>query len=147
MAGIKQISVFAENKPGKLEKVTRLLAENKINILAISIASSDAFGVLKFVVDKNEKALKALQEKGFTVTQEELLAIEMVDKPGGLHQVAKFLFENSLNIENAHVLVLESRNGAYLLIEGPNIKTAQKLLKKSKIPYFQGSLEKERKKK
>ena len=145
MDSIKQISVFAENKPGKLQKITAVFAENKINILAISIASSDAFGVLKFVVDKSNQALKALKQKGFTVTLEEVLAIEMVDKPGGLHKVAQFLFENNLNIENAHVLVLESRKRAYLLIEGPNIKTAQKLLKKAKIPFFQGNIESRRK--
>ncbi|MFB3895095.1 MAG: ACT domain-containing protein [bacterium] len=144
MNTIKQISVFAENKPGKLEKVTRVFAEHKINILAISIASSDAFGVLKFVVDKSAKAFKILKEKGFTVSLEEVLAIEMVDKPGGLHQIAEFMFENKLNIENAHVLILSSRKKAYLLIEGPNIKSAQRLLKKAHIPYFQGDLEKRR---
>lgn len=142
MHTIKQISVFAENKPGKLEKITKVFTEEKINILAISIASSDTFGVLKFVVDKSSQALKALKKKGLTVTFEEVLAIEMVDKPGGLHKVAQFMFENNLNIENAHVLVLKSRKNAYLLVEGPDIKTAQRLLKKAKIPFFQGNLEK-----
>lgn len=145
MNTIKQISVFAENKPGKLEKVTRVFSENKINILAISIASSDAFGVLKFVVDKSAQAFKILKEKGFTVSLDEVLAIEMIDKPGGLHQLAEFLYENQLNIENAHVLILESRKRAYLLVEGLNIKSTQRLLKKAKIPFFTGNLEKRRK--
>lgn len=129
------------------KKSLAFFAENKINILAISIASSDAFGVLKFVVDKSTQAYKILKEKGFTVSLEEVLAIEMVDKPGGLHHIAEFMFENILNIENAHVLILESRKRAYLLVEGPNIKTTQRLLKKSKIPFFQGNLEKRRTKK
>jgi hypothetical protein len=147
MSTIKQISVFAENKPGKLGKITRVFADNKINILAISIASSDAFGVLKFVVDKSAQAYKILKDKGFTVSLDEVLAIEMVDKPGGLHHLAEFMFENKLNIENAHVLILESRKRAYLLVEGPKIKSAQRLLKKAKIPFFQGDLEKRRVKK
>ncbi|MCX7919643.1 MAG: ACT domain-containing protein [bacterium] len=145
--GIQQISVFAENKPGKLEKITRILAENNINILAISIASSDAFGVLKFVVDDTKKALKALQNKGMTVSLEEVLAIEMVDKPGGLHQIAEFFSRNKLNIENAHVLVLDTRKRAYLLVEGVDVQLAKKLLKKANIPFYQGKLTSGRKKK
>lgn len=133
---IKQISIFAENKPGKLERITKVLAEEKINILAISIAGSDGFGVIKFVVNKSEQAFRILKQKGFTVSLNEVIGIEMEDKPGGLDKIAQILSKHNLNIENAHVLVLESRKNAFLLIELQDIKTAKDVLQKEQLFFF-----------
>ena len=125
MKVIKQLSVFAENKPGKLEKITGIIAREKVNILAVNIAGMGDFGVLKFVVDKPEIAHDKLKEKGFTVTMNDLLGIEMTDRPGGLHSVAKTLRENGVNIDNAYVLIPESRRKAFLLIETKNLEKAR----------------------
>ena len=136
MEQLKQISIFSENKPGRLQKITKVLAEAKVNILAINIASSNGFGVLKFIVDNHELAHQKLQQKGFTVSLNEVLAIELVDKPGGLYEVAAILSKKRINIENAYVLILGSRKKAYLIVDVNDIEKAKKLLKHSKLRFF-----------
>ena len=88
MEQLMQISIFSENKPGRLTKITKVLAEEGVNILAINIASSDGFGVIRFIVDKCDLAAQKLRQKGFTVSLNEVLAIELVDRPGGLFEVS-----------------------------------------------------------
>lgn len=136
MDRVQQISIFAENKPGRLDKVTRVLAENNINILATAIVSTNGFGVIKFMVDKCSLALEKLREAGFTATASEVLAIEMKDKPGGLHDVVHVLYEKEINIENASVYVAESRKRAYLLVEVKDIDQARQKLKNSGLVFL-----------
>jgi hypothetical protein len=136
MEQLKQLSIFSENKPGRLRKITKVLAEAKVNILAINIASSNGFGVLKFIVDDHELAYQKLRQKGFTVSMNEVLAIELVDRPGGLYEVAAILSKKRINIENAYVLILGSRKKAYLIVDVDDIEKAKKLLKQSKLRFF-----------
>lgn len=139
MEQLKQVSIFSENKPGRLTKITKVLADAGVNILAISIASSNGFGVLKFIVDDYDLAYQKLKQKGFTVSLNEVLAIEMIDKPGGLYEVASILSKKKINIENAYVLILESRKKAYLVVDIIDIEKAKKLLKNSKLRFFKAS--------
>ena len=139
MGELKQISVFAENKPGRIEKITGVLADAGVNILAINIVSSGDFGVIKFVVDKCDEAFKSLKSAGLTVSLNEVLGIEMEDRPGGLHDVIGILTRNGINVENAHVFVAESRKKSYLLVEVKDVKVAEKLLAKGKISFYGGS--------
>ncbi|MDH5768429.1 MAG: ACT domain-containing protein [Nitrospirota bacterium] len=136
MDKLKQISIFSENKPGRLEKITKVLADEGVNILAINIASSNGFGVIKFIVDKCELAYQKLKQKGFTVSLNEVLAIEMVDKPGGLYEVAKTLSQKKVNIENAYVFILESRKRAFLIVEVQDIEKAKKLLQHVNLKFY-----------
>ncbi|HSW64727.1 MAG TPA: ACT domain-containing protein [Dissulfurispiraceae bacterium] len=136
MEKVQQLSIFAENRPGRLEKITRVLGENSVNILATAIVSTNGFGVIKFMVDKCELALAKLREAGFTVTLSEVLAIEMKDKPGGLHDVVQILSEKGVNIENASVYVAESRKRAYLLVEVKDIAKAKQQLKNSGLTFL-----------
>ena len=136
MEQLKQISIFSENKPGRLKKITKVLAEEGVNILAINIASSNGFGVLKFIVDKCDLAYQKLKQKGFTVSLNEVLAIELVDKPGGLFEVATILSKKRINIENAYVLILESRKKAFLITDVNDIDKAKKLLKNESLRFF-----------
>lgn len=138
MEKVQQISIFAENKPGRLEKVTRVLGENSVNILATAIVSTNGFGVIKFMVDKCDVALEKLREAGFTVSLSEVLAIEMKDKPGGLHDVVQTLAEKGINIENASVYVAESRKRAYLLVEVKEIEKARQKLKNCGLTFLGG---------
>lgn len=138
MEKVQQISIFAENKPGRLDKVTSVLAENRINILATAIVSTNGFGVIKFMVDKCDLALEKLRAAGFTVSLSEVLAIEMKDKPGGLHDVVHILSEKGVNIENASVYVAESRKRAYLLVEVKEIEKARQKLKNSGLTFLGG---------
>ncbi|MGO9015452.1 MAG: ACT domain-containing protein [Dissulfurispiraceae bacterium] len=136
MDKVMQISIFAENKLGKMEKVTKVLSDSKINILAISITSTNGFGIIKFMVDKPELALAVLKKDGFTVSLTEVLAIEMDDQPGGLHEVVSILAQNNINIENASVYVAESRKRAYLLVEVKDIDNAKKLFENTSLKLY-----------
>ena len=128
MYEVRVISVFVQNQPGKLERITKVLAESGVNILGFSITSVKDFGVIKFLVDKTEEAYKALKEAGFTVALNEALGIEMEDRPGGLHKVVKFISEKGVNIENALVYVEESRHKAYFIFEVDDLEEAKNKL-------------------
>ncbi|MFQ3574729.1 MAG: ACT domain-containing protein [Thermodesulfovibrionales bacterium] len=136
MGELRQISIFAENKPGKIERITKVLADGNINILAISISSSGDFGVLKFIVDKPDEALELLIKNGFTVSLNEVLAIELVDKPGDLHRVAVALLKCGINIENAHVFVVNERAQSYLIVEVENVADAKKRLANEMLSFY-----------
>ncbi len=136
MDKVMQVSVFSENKPGRIEKITGIFADEGINILAIAITSTNGFGIIKLLVDKYERAYEKLKESGFTVTLNEVLAIEMKDSPGGLYEVSHILSKNSINIENAYVYVVESRARAFLLVEVKDIEKAKESLSKEDLKFF-----------
>jgi len=145
MEQLKQISIFSENKPGRLKKITKVLADEGANILAINIASSNGFGVIKFIVDKCDLAYQKLKQKGFTVSLNEVLAIELVDRPGGLFEVALILSKKKINIENAYVLILASRKKAFLIVDVNDIEKAKKLLKHENLRFFTAKKNRNRK--
>jgi hypothetical protein len=136
MDKLRQLSIFSENKPGRLRKITKVLAEEGVNILAINIASSNGFGVIKFIVDKFEPAYQKLKQKGFTVSLNEVLAIELTDRPGGLFEVAALLSKKRINIENAYVLILESRKKAFLIADVKDVEKAKKLLEHENLRFY-----------
>jgi hypothetical protein len=136
MDKVRQVSVFSENKPGRIEKITGIFGEEGINILAISITSTNGFGIIKLLVDKCDLAFEKLKQHGFTVTLSEVLAIEMKDSPGGLHEVSQILSDKGVNIENAYVYVVESRARAYLLVEVKDIEKAKEILAGSNLNFF-----------
>ena len=82
----EQISVFLENKAGRLAEVTGILSEANVNIRALALADTSDFGVLRLIVDNNIKALEALKNRGFTVGRTDVVAVEVEDRPGGLHR-------------------------------------------------------------
>ena len=81
---VEQISIFLENKSGRLAEVTKILGENDIDISALSIADTTDFGILRLIVNKPDKAVEILKENGFTVSSTNVIAVEVADKPGGL---------------------------------------------------------------
>ncbi|MEJ2038272.1 MAG: ACT domain-containing protein [Desulfosarcinaceae bacterium] len=96
---IEQISVFLENKAGRLFEVTGILNEAQVNIRALALADTSDFGVLRLIVDNNDRAVAALKENGFTVGKTEVVAVQIEDKPGGLHNILRHLKETRLNVE------------------------------------------------
>ncbi len=128
MDTIRLLAIFAENKTGQLARVTGLLAEANINIRWVGIASSDAFGVVKLLVDDCDVAFRQLKHNGVPVSLVEVLAIEVEDKPGGLFTVARILAENNINVLNASGFV--SNNRAVLLIEVAALAQAKDILEK-----------------
>jgi hypothetical protein len=146
MEQLKQLSIFSENKPGRLRKITQALAEEGVNILAINIASSDGFGVIRFIVNNSELAYQKLKQKNFTVSINEVLAIELVDRPGGLFEVAAILAKKKINIENAYVLIPAFRKKAFLIVDVNDIEKAKKLLRNEDLHFFTGKKKITRKK-
>ncbi len=96
---VEQISVFMENKAGRLAQITRILGAAGVNILTLSLADTADFGILRILVSDNDKAYEALKKEGFTVGRNEVLAIEVPDRPGGLADFLEILRVNEINIE------------------------------------------------
>ena len=94
---VEQISVFLENKPGSLAEVTRILGESGVNIRALSLADTKDFGILRLIVNDNEKAREILGRRGLTVRKTEVVAVEVPDRPGGLAEILKVLSEKRRN--------------------------------------------------
>ena len=111
---VSQISVFLENKSGRLADVTRTLAQNKINIRALSIADTIDYGLLRMIVNDPVLATRVLADEGFTVAQTEVLAIEVPDRPGGLAGIIDMLAARGLNIEYMYAFV--GRSGEHAIV-------------------------------
>ena len=126
---IKQISVFSENKPGRLAAIAKALQEEKINILAFSIAEADGFGVIRALVDQPQKAYQKMTNLGFNVAFTDVLAIKMKDIPGGLYEIARILGNGGINIEYAYAY--SGKDAAVLIIRVDNIESAITVLRGS----------------
>jgi hypothetical protein len=113
---VRQISVFLENKSGRLAEVTRILGEKDINISALSIADTTDFGILRLIVNKPEEAESLLRENGFTVSCTNVIAIAVSDKPGGLAKVLTVLENNSVSIEYMYAFVGKTEDEALVIL-------------------------------
>ena len=128
---VHQISVFAENKPGQLARLTRILGKAKVNIRATTIATTATFGVINLVVDDPQKAIKAIQKDGMMVTTKEVIAVIIEDRPGGLDRLTQLLFKEDINVNNAYGFVLDSWKTAIIVVEVDDTAKAQKLIEKA----------------
>lgn len=131
---IKQISIFLENKRGRLAEVTRILGENQIDINALSIADTADFGILRLIVDQPQKAHEILEQNGFAVSINEVIAIEVEHKPGGLSKALAVLNANDIGIEYMYAFVgnSESKN-AMVILRVENVDRAIQVLKDEKM--------------
>lgn len=136
---VKQISLFLENKSGRLFEVSRILGEKAVNIRALSIADTSDFGILRLIVDAPEKASEILKKEGFTVSETEVIAVEVPDRPGGLAGVLKIFGEKGINIEYMYAFVGASLNNAVVVIRVEEIDRAISLLRESEIHLLTGS--------
>jgi hypothetical protein len=126
-----QLSIFAENKPGRLAAVTQVLAKEKINIRATTIATSDTFGVINLIVDDPPRAEAALTKAGMTVTLSRVLAVVIPDQPGGLDKLTQLLHAERININNAYGFVLEGSRKAVFVVSVDRIEAAEKLVERN----------------
>ena len=123
-----QVSVFVENKPGRLERVTETLAKANVNIRAITVSGTYEYGVMKFLVDKPDIALQALKSQGISAHLREILAVLMDDRPGGLHRIAKIFGQKKINIDDAYGFVIEDQKRAVLVVDVEKVGEAEKIL-------------------
>ncbi len=130
---VKQISLFLENKSGRLADVTRTLADNNINICALSIADTTDFGILRLIVNKPEEAEKVLSENEFTVSCTSVIAIGVEDKPGGLAKALDVLQQNSISIEYMYAFVGKSGNEAFVILRVENPDNAVQTLQNCEV--------------
>ncbi|MDD5347411.1 MAG: ACT domain-containing protein [Candidatus Omnitrophica bacterium] len=130
---LTQISIFLENRKGRLSDVCSLLGKNKINIRALTIAESEEFGILRIVVDKPDAAVKALKSGGFVANVTDIVAVEVGDKPGGLAAILKILSASDINVEYMYGFVEKKTDKALLVFRFEDPDKAIAVLKKHKI--------------
>lgn len=135
---VKQISVFLENKSGRLADVTKTLGYAGINIRALCIADTSDFGILRLIVNDPAKAAYALKQEGFTVSETDIIAVQVPDKPGGLAAILAFLKEGEINIEYMYAFVGESRGEAIVVFRVEEIEKAIEILEKNGITLLRG---------
>jgi hypothetical protein len=128
-----QISVFVQNKPGRIERVTEILARAEVNIRAFTVMGTYEYGVMKFLVDKPETALEALKAQGISAQKREILAVVMDDRPGGLHRVARIFGQRKVNVEDAYGFVIEDKKRAVLVVDVEKIGEADEILREEGI--------------
>ncbi len=135
---VEQIAVFLENKSGRLAEISSILADNDINIRALSVADTADFGILRLIVDKVEEAKKALKESGFTVGKTTVIAVEVPDRIGGLASVLKVIEAATLNVEYMYAFVNKSGEDAVLIFRFDEMDTAIKVLQEEGFTILNG---------
>jgi hypothetical protein len=130
---VKQISLFLENKKGRLWEAMDVLAKAKINIRALSIADTSDFGILRLIVPDPEKAKKALTKSNFTVRENDVIAVEVSDTPGGLAGVLKILTDADINVEYMYAFVEKSGKKAVVVLRTDSISKGKKALTKAGV--------------
>lgn len=135
---VEQISIFLENKAGRLAEVTGILGGAGINIRALSLADTSDFGILRLIVNDHEKAKQILKDHGFTVGRTEVVAVEVEDRPGGLHQILRTLFEANINVEYMYAFVQQSGKNAVLIFRFDDIDSAVDVLARNGVTVIEG---------
>ncbi len=130
---IKQISVFVENKPGRLNEVIKSLAKADVDIRALSLADTTDFGILRLIVNKPDVAAKALKDEGFMVSLTDVIAIGVSDTPGGLSSALDILTSNGIGVEYMYAFIGRDNANAMVIFRVENIADATKVLNDNKI--------------
>lgn len=135
---VEQIAVFLENKSGRLAEITSILADNGINIRALSVADTADFGILRLIVDQVEKAKTVLKQSGFTVGKTNVIAVEVPDRTGGLFSVLKVVEKAGLNVEYMYAFVNKSGENAVLIFRFDEMDKAIETLQESGFKILTG---------
>ncbi len=113
---VKQISVFLENKAGRLWELTEVLRDNGLNIRALSLADTTDFGILRMIVNDPEQAFQTLKETGFSSAETDVLVVEIPDRPGGLAEVLKIMTRDGINVEYMYAFVEKKKGNAAVVM-------------------------------
>jgi hypothetical protein len=125
---VRQVSVFLENKSGRLYEVCRCLAEAEVNIRALSIAETADYGVMRLIVSDPGKAMRVMAENDITVSETEVIAVEVPDEPGGLAGVLAPLYDANVNIEYLYCFVEKSGESAIVVFRVEQLEEAIRAL-------------------
>lgn len=135
---VEQISIFIENKSGRLAEITRILGDAGINIRALSLADTSDFGILRLIVNDVETAKAVLKEKGFTVSKTEVVAVEVPDRPGGLSSLLQTLDANQINVEYMYAFVERCGGNAVIIFRFDETDKAISVLKSQSFTILEG---------
>jgi hypothetical protein len=135
---VEQISIFLENKSGRLAEVMGVLYEAGINIRALYLADTADFGILRLIVNDTEKACKALKENGFTVEKTKVIAIEVPDKPGGLSSILNTIKDEGINVEYMYAFVEKSGENAIVIFRFDELERSIDVLRKAGVKIMEG---------
>ena len=113
---VKQLSVFIENREGRLEQVTEVLKEENINILSLSMADTTEYGMLRMIVSDPEKAKAGLRSKGFSAMLTDVLAVKLEDKVGEMHKMTHILCSQGLNLSLIHIYFAREETHLFKLL-------------------------------
>jgi hypothetical protein len=136
---VKQVSVFLENRAGRLAEVTGILADQKINIRALSLADSADFGILRLIVDDVEKAKGILKKEGMTVGETDVVAVEVPDRPGGLAHLLQVFKDENVNVEYMYAFVKAPSRSAVMIFRFEDPQGAVEALQKKGIRTIPGA--------
>lgn len=134
---IKQLSVFVENTKGRLSQITKTLADNGIDIRALSLADTTDFGILRVIVNDPEKAVLVLKEANLTVTLSNVIAIGVDDIPGGFAKAVQVLADKDISIEYSYAFVSRSDNLAYVILRVEDNDAAVKVLSENGVSVLE----------
>ncbi len=135
---VEQISIFIENKSGRLAEVTDVLGKAGVNIRALSLADTSDFGILRLIVDKTDQAQKALKDKGFTVNKTEVVAVEVPDRPSGLCGILQILDSAGVNVEYMYAFVERCGQNAVIIFRFDDTEGAIRVLTEKGVTVLAG---------
>lgn len=128
---VKQLSVFIENKEGKLRKAVNAISQAGVNIRALSIADSSKYGILRLIVSDNEAAIKALKNENFTAKENDVIVVGMKDEPNGLNSILEILEKEGINVEYVYAFVSTKADEAIVVFKIENYEDGLKALEKA----------------
>jgi len=135
---VEQISIFLENRPGGLESVTRVLRDSDINIRTLFLADTTDFGILRLIVNDVDTAKKVLKENGFSVGRTTVVAVEVPDRPGGLHGILEVLSKSGITVEYMYAFVERSGQNAVMIFRFDSTDAAIEVLLENGITVLPG---------
>jgi hypothetical protein len=135
---VAQISIFIENKSGRLAEVSKLLNEKGVNIRALTLADTSDFGILRLLVDNTELAFNTLKEGGLTVNKTEVVAVEVPNQPGGLCNILQVLDESEINVEYMYAFAERNAGNAIIIFRFDETDNAIETLQSQNISIIAG---------
>ena len=136
---IKQISVFVENQPGSMMRVTSVLTESHVNIRAISTFDTPEFGILRLVVDDPAKAKESLTQKGFVTRVNDVIGAELKDEKGNLNQMLKILADGEINVNYIYSFVIREEKAPVIVFHTDDFQKAEQVLKRAQLKLVEES--------
>lgn len=134
---IQQLSVFLEDRSGRLTELTRILADNDVNITALSVAETADYGIVRMVVGRPQLAKEALEKAGFSIGLTDVVCVNMPDKPGSLYRILEILTDEGINID--YMYAFSNNDVALAVIRAADIRRVTEVLEENRLKLLSQS--------